>query len=172
MGEFWDTIRNQFSGAKHEGQPAPVQTVPYLDLDRYLGDWFEIATIPRGFQKDCTATRATYSLRSDGEIDVVNSCRLRSPDGPEKKIHGRARVVDKQTNAKLKVSFFWPFWSDYQVIELGDNYEYAVVTGSSRDYLWILSRTPEMAPAVYDGILQRLRAQGFDIKRLRKTKQK
>lgn len=172
MGEFWETIRNQFSGAKQAPHQAPLQTVPHLDLNRYLGDWFEIATIPQSFQKECTATRAKYSLRSDGEVDVVNSCRLRSPNGPEKKIHGRARVADKQTNAKLKVSFFWPFWSDYWVIDLGKDYEYAVVSGPTRKYLWILSRTPEMDPEVYEGILQRLRAQGFDTNLLRRTKHK
>lgn len=169
MGEFWDTIRNQFSGANKAPWQAPLQTVPWIDLKRYLGDWFEIATIPQSFQRECTATRASYSLRDDGDIDVVNTCRVGAIDGPMKKIRGRARVVDHQTNAKLKVSFFRPFWGDYWVIEIGNNYEYAVVSGPTRQYLWILSRAPHMDAIVYDGILERLRAQGFDTSLLRKT---
>ena len=92
-------------------------------------------------------------------------------DGPEKAARGRARVVDKATNAKLEVSFFRPFWGDYWIVDLGANYEYAVVGHPSRDYLWILSRTPTMEPQVYDGIVARLAAQGYETKRLVRTAQ-
>ncbi|MFC1642124.1 lipocalin family protein [Myxococcota bacterium] len=149
----------------------PLQTVAKVDLSRYTGTWFEIASYPQRFQKGCTGTTATYNLRDDGEIGVVNRCRKGSLDGPEDSAKGRARVVDDTTNAKLEVSFFWPFWGDYWIIDLGENYEYAVVGHPARDYLWILSRTPAMDDAVYQGILDRLQAKDYPLDRLQKTLQ-
>jgi apolipoprotein D and lipocalin family protein len=102
---------------------------------------------------------------------VLNRCRNGSLVGKERVANGRARVVDGSTNAKLKVSFFRPFWGDYWIIDLGSSYEYAVVGHPSRDYLWILSRTPQMNAAVYDGILARLRDQGYEVERLNRTLQ-
>jgi len=150
---------------------APLETVPSVDLDRYVGTWYEIASFPQRFQKGCTGTTATYSIREDGSIEVVNRCARDSLDGRVTVARGRARVVDRSTNAKLKVSFFWPFWGDYWIIDLGRDYEYAVVGHPKRSYLWILSRTPTMEAAVYDGILERLRAQGYDTSRLSRTLQ-
>ncbi len=147
----------------------PLQTVPRVDLQRYIGTWYEIARFPKRFQRGCTATTATYTLRADGGIDVVNRCRKDSPDGPEKVATGRARVVDAATNAKLEVSFFRPFWGDYWIIGLGDDYGYAVVGHPSRDYLWILARTPFMSPDLYDSILRKLSDQGYDTSRLVRT---
>ena len=148
---------------------AELQTVPHVDLGRYVGTWYEIANFPQSFQRGCTATTATYTLREDGQIDVVNRCRKGSPDGPEKVARGRARVVDRTSNAKLEVSFFRPFWGDYWIIDLGADYEYAVVGHPGRDYLWILSRTPTMKADVYNAILQRLAAQGYETNRLVRT---
>jgi len=148
-----------------------LQTVAQVDLNRYLGIWYEIAAFPQSFQRGCTGSTATYTLRDDGDIDVINRCRIGSLDGKEKKAEGRARVVDRTTNAKLEVSFFRPFWGDYWIIDLGPDYEYAVVGHPSRDYLWILSRTSTMDSAVYDGIIARLRAQGYEVERLNRTLQ-
>jgi apolipoprotein D and lipocalin family protein len=152
-------------------QLAPLKTVPRVDLDRYLGTWYDIASFPQRFQQGCTGTTATYTKRPDGQIDVLNRCRKEALDGKEDAARGRARVVDSTTNAKLKVSFFRPFWGDYWIIDLGSNYEFAVVGHPSRDYLWILSRTPTMDAAVYDGIIARLRAQGYEVDRLNRTLQ-
>lgn len=149
----------------------PLQTVSKVDLSRYTGTWFEIASYPQRFQKGCTGTTATYTLRDDGEIGVVNRCRKGSLQGKEDSAEGRARVVDATTNAKLEVTFFWPFWGDYWIIDLGQNYEYAVVGHPGRDYLWILSRTPSMEDSVYRGILDRLQAKGYPLDRLQKTLQ-
>ncbi len=149
----------------------PLQTVPRVDLNRYLGTWYEIAAFPQSFQRGCTGSTAKYTLRDDGEIDVLNRCRKGSLDGEQKLAKGRARVVDRATNAKLEVSFFRPFWGDYWIIELGRDYEYAVVGHPSRDYLWILSRTPTMDASLYDGIIVRLRSQGYEIERLNRTLQ-
>jgi apolipoprotein D and lipocalin family protein len=149
----------------------PLETVERVELERYLGTWYEIAAFPQGFQEGCTGTTATYELRDDGEIDVYNRCRLDSLDGEPDTAEGRARVVDTNTNSKLEVSFFRPFWGEYWIIDLDEDYQYAVVGHPSRDYLWILSRTPTLDPDVYLGILERLEAVGYEIDRLEETLQ-
>ena len=152
-------------------QLPPLEAVSQVDLERYLGTWYEIASYPQRFQEGCTGTTATYTLRPDGEIDVLNKCRKDSLDGPEDSAEGRARVVDSQTSAKLEVSFFRPFWGDYWIIDLGENYEYAVVGHPSRDYLWILSRTPTLDDATYEAILERIQSMGYPLEPLQKTPQ-
>lgn len=152
-------------------QLPPLETVAHVDLARYLGTWYEIASFPQSFQRGCTATTATYTLRPDGDIDVRNRCRKGSLDGEEKTALGRARVVDRPTNAKLEVSFFRPFWGDYWIIYLDEDYSSAVVGHPGRDYLWILSRTPTMAEATYAVIVSRLKAQGYETSRLVRTLQ-
>ena len=149
----------------------PLATVERVDLQKYLGKWYEIASYPAWFQKGCTASTAEYSLLPDGRIRVVNSCRKESLDGPLKKSRGKAEVVDTTTNAKLKVWFFWPFKGNYWIIDLDPEYRWAVVGEPKRKYLWILSRTPTMDPATYEEILSRLTAKHYDPDRLQKTEQ-
>jgi apolipoprotein D and lipocalin family protein len=144
----------------------PLQVVPQVNLERYTGTWFEIARFPHRFQEGCVASRAIYTLRSDGKIEVLNQCRKGSPDGEVSSARGKAWVVDKVTNAKLKVSFFWPFSGDYWIIDLGENYDYAVVGHPNRKYLWILSRMPQMEESLYQRILERLRDQSYDLSKL------
>lgn len=159
-------------GAVQSSASSPeLRTVPSVDLERYLGTWFEIASYPAWFQKNCTAVTAEYRRRNDGLIEVVNSCRKKTLDGKFKQSTGRAKIVDTESNAKLKVSFFGPFWGPYWIIDLDDNYQWAVVGVPSRKYLWILSRTPQMDEDVYTGILERLIDQGYDPNRLNKTLQ-
>jgi apolipoprotein D and lipocalin family protein len=158
------------SNTERLGLP-PLQTVPKVELSRYLGTWFEIASIPQSFQRGCTGTQATYSLRSDGDIEVVNRCRKNSLAGVEEVATGRARVTDRATNAKLEVSFFGPFWGPYWVIQLGDDYDYAVVGNPDRDSLWILSRTPVMDPLLYSVIITRLEAEKYPLDLLALTTQ-
>ena len=149
----------------------PLETVARVDLSRYVGTWYEIANFPQSFQRGCTATTATYTIRPDGDIDVLNRCRKGSIDGKEKTALGRARAVDRSTNAKLEVSFFRPFWGDYWIIDLADDYTYSVVGHPGRDYLWILSRTPTMSEATYQVLVARLKAQGYETARLQRTVQ-
>jgi apolipoprotein D and lipocalin family protein len=150
----------------------PLEVVPQVDLSRYMGTWYEIARFPHRFQEGCVATKATYALREDGKVDVLNECRTESTDGPVKTAKGTAKVVDKKTNAKLKVTFFWPFHGDYWIIDLGNNYEYAVVGHPTRKYLWILSRTPFMDEAIYGRIVRRLQNEkGYDTSKLIRTVQ-
>jgi len=140
----------------------PLQVVSNVEIDRYLGTWYEIARYPNSFQKDCFDSRADYRLRPDGDIRVLNTCRKGGPDGRLDSARGKAWVVDRQTNAKLKVRFFWPFSGNYWIIDLGKNYEYAVVGEPGRKYLWILSRRPEIDDRTYQDILNRLEEQGYD----------
>jgi len=143
-----------------------LKTVAEVDLQRYAGVWHEIARLPHRFQKGCYASRAEYTLRDDGLIGVYNECRKGAADGPIKAVKGKARVVDKQTNAKLEVSFFWPFWGDYWIIDLDPDYQWAVVGHPSRSYLWILNRQETMEAEVMDGIRLRLQRQGYDLSQL------
>ncbi len=149
----------------------PLEVVDSVDLDRYLGRWYEIASYPAWFQKNCTAVTADYSLREDGRIKVINSCRKGSLDGKVKQTSGKAKVVNSASNAKLKVSFFGPFWGDYWIIDLDPDYQWAVVGMPSRKYLWILSRTPQMDEAVLESIIARLPDAGYDPDKLEKTLQ-
>jgi len=149
----------------------PLLTVARVDLPRYMGTWYEIASYPHRFQKGCVASRADYELQADGQVKVVNQCRQERLDGPTKSVTGTARVVDATTNARLEVSFFRPFWGDYWIIDLDPGYRWAVVGHPSRSYLWILSRTPTLDEAVYQQLLAGLPAKGYDPVRLQRTLQ-
>ena len=145
-----------------------LETVPKVDVQRYMGKWYEIASFPQSFQKGCSCTVAEYELMDNGKVRVTNSCDAK---GKRKVAKGKAWVTEKSTNAKLKVSFFWPFSGKYWIIDLADDYRYAVVGHPNRDYLWILSRTPQMDAQTYRQITERAKAKGFDITRLQKTRQ-
>ena len=159
--------------ACRDGNQYPLLSqVSKVDLNRYLGLWYEIARIDHSFQKDCVASTADYSLRPDGNIKVVNTCRKKSLDGEITSVEGKAWVVNKETNAWLKVQFFWPFRGDYVIIDLDEKeYQYAVVGHPSRDYLWILSRTPQMDDGTYREILIKISKQGYDLGRVKKYPQ-
>ena len=148
-----------------------LQVVSFVNIDRYTGTWYEIARYPHKFQKGCVGSRATYTLRDDGKLSVLNECYEESDKSKLSSVKGKAWIVDKNTNAKLKVSFFWPFSGDYWIIDLGRDYEYAVIGHPKREYLWILSRTQAVDEQVYEGILNRLKEQHYDTSRLIRTRQ-
>lgn len=163
---FFLSLVPQFVGAETKS----LTTVEHVDLARYVGKWYEIARYPNRFEKDCASdVTAEYSRRDDGKITVLNSCRR--SDGKLKASKGTAKLADEKTNAKLKVTFFWPFYGDYWVIDLDKDYKYAVVGEPDRKYLWILSRTPELAPGVYDRITAKVRELGYDPSKLQQTPQ-
>jgi len=145
-----------------------LEVVGHVDLQRYLGRWFEVARLPAGFEKDCSDVTATYDLNKDGSVSVLNEC---ARDGKVKRAKGKAKIVDQATGAKLKVTFFWPFYGDYWIIKLGKDYEYSVVGSPSRSYLWILSRTPQMPDALYAELVEFAKSKGFPVERLIKTSQ-
>lgn len=152
-----------------------LETVEHVDLSRYLGKWYEIARFDQKFQKNCTAVTAEYKLRKNGTIKVINKCRKFKPTGKLKVAIGRARVSNKTTNAKLKVQFFLRFLrigflsGNYWILDLGEDYEYALVGDPSRKYLWILSRTKEMDERTYLELVQKAETLGFDTSKLLKT---
>lgn len=149
-------------GCSSASERSTVETVDHVDLARYAGKWYEIARLPARFQEGCENSSADYSLEGGG-VRVVNRC-FRA--GVESVAEGNAKVVDAATNSKLKVSFFWPFYGDYWIVELGQDYEYSVVSDPERKYLWILSRTPAMDSHKLAAIVARLKKAEFDTDRL------
>jgi apolipoprotein D and lipocalin family protein len=134
----------------------PLAMVPHVDLSEYLGRWYEIARYPARFERKCVVNAmANYPQRSDGKIEVLNTCRRE--DGSVKKTKGIAEIEDPNTNAKLKVTFLWPFSGDYCILDLAPGYSYAAVGEPTRSYLWILSRTPQMDEMTYVSLGRRLR---------------
>lgn len=150
----------------------PLKTVPAVDLKKYAGKWYEIASYFQKFQKGCHCTTAEYTLTDKDYVIVENRCNRDSINGKESYIKGKAFVDKNSGNAKLRVQFFWPFRGKYWIIDLADDYSYAVVSHPNRQYLWILSRTPKMDPEAYNKILLRLKERGFDLGRLKQTVQK
>jgi apolipoprotein D and lipocalin family protein len=152
--------------AKDESELKEPKTVKKVDLNRYVGTWYEIARIPNRFQKQCVKNvTATYSLREDGRIEVINRCV--EEDGNVDEAEGIAQVVDKESFSKLEVSFvsflgIRPFWGDYWILGLDENYKYVVVGDPSRDYGWILSRTQKMEEKDLDACFDILRKQAYD----------
>lgn len=155
-----------------------VKTIVVLDVSRYLGTWYEIAKFPNWFQKKCVSnTKAVYSAKSDGNLRVLNSCKTAGGDISE--AEGLARQIGSKDSPKLEVRFapewlsFLPLvWGDYWVIDLDPQYQLAAVSDPRREYLWVLSRTPQLDPKVYADLLQRLKQQQFDIQKLEITAQK
>jgi apolipoprotein D and lipocalin family protein len=148
-----------------------LQTVPNVDLNKYAGKWYEIASYPQIFQKGCHCTTAEYTLSEKGYMIVENRCNRDSVNGKQSYIKGKAFVEKNSGNAKLKVQFFWPFKAKYWIIDLADDYSYAVVSHPNKKYLWILSRKSKMDDTVYQEIISRLKLNGFDLSKLQKTKQ-
>lgn len=148
--------------------PQPARAV---ELQRYLGRWYELARYENRFETGCEGVTAEYSLRPDGMVRVLNSCRAGAPDGPLKTAEGRARVVDGSEGAKLKVAFFGPFFADYWVLDRADDYSWAIVGEPSGKYLWILSRDPTPGAEAMAAHVARARALGYDVSRLRPVRQ-
>ena len=148
---------------------AAVRSVGELDLARYTGKWYEIAAFPMFFQRNCLGdTTAEYTAKDNGELSVSNRCRT---ENNYDQAVGRAWVPDANKTAELKVSFFWPFSSDYWVIGLDKDYRWAVVGNPNRKYLWLLSRTPTLPQADIDEAMQAARNEGYDLTPLKFTPQ-
>jgi len=156
--------------------PSGNRSVPepksQVELERYLGRWYELGRYHNRFERGCEGVTAEYAMRSDGLIDVVNTCREGAPDGPQRTSRGRARVVPGSGNAKLEVSFFGPFFiGDYWVLDRDDDYRWSIVGEPSGRYLWILSRESNPPEGEYEALLMRARTLGYDMSRFRRTRQ-
>jgi apolipoprotein D and lipocalin family protein len=151
--------------------PANLRTVSHVDLERYQGKWYEVARLPNRFQNDCARSTAEYELRDDGKVSVLNTCY--KEDGEVRTIRGSAKPVD-ESNARLVVRFdgffftlfSWLIKANYWIVELDPDYRYAVVGTPDRNYLWILSREPEMEEPLYRTLMNRIGAHGFDVERI------
>jgi apolipoprotein D and lipocalin family protein len=148
-------------------QSAPPLDVAPVDLTRFQGKWYEIAKLPRITESGCEGTTAFYRLTKPDTLDVTHECRTGSGT---RNVTASAIVADRDVPAKLSLDV-GGFWGDYWIIEVGASYEYAVIGHPSRDYLWILSRTPTLASTTLDGVLERARSQHFDVSRLDYTVQ-
>ena len=155
-----------------KGTAQNLETVSYVDPIKYSGLWYEIASFPQRFQKGCHCTTAEYKLHPKGYIIVENKCRKDSVDGKVASIKGKAFIEKNSGNAKLKVQFFWPFKGKYWIIDLAEDYSYAVVSHPNMQYLWILSRSDEIPEEKYLKIIEKLKHKGFDTSKLIKTKHK
>ncbi len=160
------------SCTKTNSQMIDQTTVKELDLNRYLGTWYEIARFPHSFEKNLVGVTATYSLREDGKIKVLNQGYKNTLDGELSVAEGKAKIPDKSQPGKLKVSFFWIFYGDYHVLELDENYQYVMLGSSSDKYFWILCRTPQMDSATYEMLLEKARKRGYNLDKLYKVPQK
>lgn len=146
--------------------------VKELDIERYLGTWYEIARYDHKFERGLVGVTANYSFRDDGKIKVLNSGYKKTLNGKRSEAVGKARIPNPEEPAKLKVSFFLFFYADYFVLELDDNYKWAAIGSSSDNYLWILSRTPQMDESQYNELLNKLANRGYDVSKLIKIEQK
>jgi len=159
-----------------QAELAPLKTVAAVDVPRYMGTWHEVAKYPNWFQKKCaSSTQATYSLQADGRVQVLNRCK--TDKGEWSEALGAARQIGGPTSAQLKVRFapawlsFIPMvWGDYWIIDLDPDYQWVVVSEPKREYLWILSRTPQLPAATYQALLVKLDKLGFDLKKIEPSK--
>jgi apolipoprotein D and lipocalin family protein len=147
-----------------------IETVKEVDLKRYLGKWYEIARFDHSFERGLVGATATYSMRNDGKIKVLNQGFKNTLDGELSKAEGKAKLTDEP--GKLKVSFFWIFYADYYILELDANYQWALIGSKSDKYLWILSRTPKLEEKVKNLILHHAAKRGYDTSKLIWVEQK
>lgn len=157
-----------FNSGQSQTRPSVVKEV---DLNRYKGKWYEIARLPNWFERKLKCTSATYSLREDGRITIVNSGNYIEYPQKKNNAKGVAWIPDKNSPAKLKVQFFWPFSGDYWIMELDKDYRYVLVGEPSFKYLWILSREKKMDDETYKRLLNKAIENGYDVKPIIRVEQ-
>ncbi len=148
-----------------------MKTVEKVDLERYMGTWYEIARFTHSFEKGLVGVSATYSLKKNGKVEVLNQGFKDSLTGKLKKAKGFAKIPDPNIPGRLMVYFFWPFGGEYLILDLDDNYQYVLVGSSSKDYLWILCRTKTMDDLIYNNLVKKAELLGFDTSRLERVPQ-
>lgn len=153
------------------GNPTVPQPLKAIDLNRYVGLWYEIGRYENGFERGCEAVTAEYAVRDDGLVGVLNTCHQGGIDGPVKKAEGRARIVPDSDDAKLKVSFFGPLYlGDYWVLDRAEDYSWSIVGEPSGRYLWLMSRTAQPSRQTRATIMERTDALGYDLSLVRETR--
>ncbi len=166
-------ISYSFIGCEKQKSMIDKTVVEQLDIQKYLGTWYEIARYDHRFERGLVGVTAEYSIRDDGKIKVINSGYKNNFESKFSQAIGKAKIPNPEMEpAKLKVSFFLFFYGDYFVLELDEDYQWAIIGSSSDKYLWILSRNPHMAPEVYTDLLHRLKKRGYKLTKLIKVQQK
>ena len=150
----------------------PLSTASHVDLKRFMGDWYVIANIPTVVEQDAHNAIESYSLRKDGTVSTSFSFRKGGFDGEQKTLHLKGFVTDKQTNAIWRMQFLWPFKADYRIVYVSPDYSRTIVGRVKRDYVWIMARTPAIAPADYEKLLAVIKEQGYDIDRIQPVPQR
>ena len=153
------------------GEDKELATVKNVSLTKYAGTWYEIAKLPNSFEKGMDCISATYTVLDNGKVEVRNKGRLVDKNNKWKDIKGKAWVPDATEPGRLKVQFFWPFAGDYYIIDLADDYSYALVGSPSRDFLWILCRNKTIENATYDALLAKAKLHGFETSKVEKINQ-
>lgn len=149
----------------------PLKVVDSLDVNKYAGKWYEIARLPNSFEKGLECVTANYTLLENGKIEVLNQGHSIADHSKIETAKGKAHIPNQNEPSKLKVTFFWPFYGNYWVIELDKNYQYALVGEPARKYLWILSRTPDLDESSYNQLINIAKEQGFATEKLIKVNQ-
>jgi lipocalin len=160
------------NACKGQNKMIDKTVVKELDIESYLGKWYEISRYNHSFERGLVGVTASYSYREDGKIKVVNSGYKETLNGQKSEAIGKAKIPDSNIPSKLKVSFFWFFYGDYFVLELDKKYQWAVIGSSSDNYLWILSRTPQMEKSLYNELLNKIAKRGYDVNKLIRVEQK
>jgi len=148
-----------------------MKTVDKVDLERYMGTWYEIARFPHSFEKGLVGVTATYKLKKSGKVEVINQGFKDSLSGKMRRAKGFAKVPNPNTSGRLMVYFFWPFGGEYLILDLDENYQYVLVGSSSKNYLWILCRSPKMDEEIFTTLVGKAKSLDFDTSKLIKILQ-
>ena len=149
-----------------------LETVPHVDLKRFMGDWYVIANIPPFIEKGAHNSVESYQLDADGTVAIAFNYRDGAVDGAAKRITSRGFVQDSVTNAIWGVQFIWPIKADYRIVHLSDDYSQVIVGREKRDYVWVMARTPQVSEADYKRLISVVTRQGYDVRRIQKVPQK
>jgi apolipoprotein D and lipocalin family protein len=161
-----------FAGCASGQKRDAMRTVNNVDIEQYMGTWYEIARFPHSFERNLVGVTASYKLKSNGNVEVINQGYLHTLTGKHKKTKAFAKIPNANEPGKLKVYFFWPFGADYLILDLDSQYQWALVGSSSPNYLWILSRSPQMDPILYQEIVSKAKQLGYNVDKLELVLQK
>lgn len=167
----WLGLLATLAGCASTSHP-PIQTVDYVDLERFMGDWYVIANIPTFIERDAHNAIERYDLNPDGTIATTFSFRRGSFDGPEKVYRPKGFVRDTDSNSVWGMQFIWPIKADFRIVYLDDAYSQTIIGRNKRDYVWIMARTPQIPEADYQRLLDLLDQQGYDIDKIQKVPQR
>jgi len=158
-------------GNSAKTQTHTMKTVEKVDLERYMGTWYEIARFPHSFENGLVGVSATYSQKKNGKVEVINQGYKDSLNGKLKRAKGFAKIPDPNVPGRLMVYFFWPFGGEYLILDLDENYQYVLVGNSSKNYLWILCRSKIMDDLIYNNLVTKAESMGFDTSKLEEVEQ-